>query len=1571
MLISYIFFSFIYFNILCQIYDNFSSYVLENENPDLLDIVDYQNLFLIVSTSQKIYSGIPPLLKTNTSAAFNQNTSILVINENFILATCLNDSLLTKININNGNSSSLLEYSDIINNEILSPNAICTISMTMNTVYIGISEINSKNFVKNIIIKLNLILENNDEPFIDKETIKYFSLPLIPQINFKRQISCDSILFNDNNDEESRLICIFIDKDETENLNLYNIIINKEFDGIEYKSIFMPLNYEISFKLYRIDPYVTKIFLHNQMYNLNLEKNGENFCIRINNIISNISSYNGCYELVDYNNHFIFISEICSANKNDIKINLFNIYIKTEYSTNYYKIYDFSTADSNLGLTRILGYYNNKNKYILCIYKSFEKIKYFIMNNNNIFNIKSNSFNYKIKSKEEIQYEINNVIESEENFGNLGIIIQNNISNNNETFEYELYGNTFPFNKTSQKLSSYSMKNERIEYTLGFIEEENNFLRMFIFENSKITIKICAFQCGSCENDYLKCDTCINSNFSKLDNNEDNNCYPNNQRFEGYIYNETTTKFEKCYLTCRFCSLMNSESSSLRHNCEECAEGYFPSYEYPGNCYKIINNSISLDKIVNNKEDEYFTLINSCYEISKYKINNTGECIEACPLESSYYIFNENYINFTEQEKEPLTLLHFSKIERLPSKYYLGNICYEKCPLNSKLLNNNSQICECQYAWHKDNSTGEIICYNEKFCIYDEYKYFINETNECVHICPINFSVLDNQCINKCPYYYYNNNNNFICLEKYEGLNYPYINPYTNECFINLEDCFSKNNLFFFNQFCYKDRCPPNTIILSSINDQIIKSKLINDLSLDNNLEDRICICDIINSNLYWELNISNNNYFQICVNKCPINYRLDILTHKCIKINKVEIIYPQEYYDNPNNCLAIYNNKCYSQCPKGTCLTQEDINLIYCIDLEPYMVVFNYICFENLEEIFSNIKNLPLSGQSISIHKNINIKVYINKIEAYDLLTKYSNLTVLYLNECEDLLIQKFNLLPLTNLYILGIESPNKNNNTAGNIYNYGIFLENGTQLTDLSICKEIKLTLSIPIINEELIQYENAKYFSSFGYDIYNKSNKFYTDICSPAAINSNDITLSDRYIDFYPSNISLCNDSCYYNYINYTNKRIICYCYIGNDNNYSNINDENTTEIENYLDYFVSFINIKIIKCYNSFLKFENYYKNIGFYIGSGATIIFIVEMIIYIHFGNLNLNKIIFQSIPKNKKKINLNKIKLNLKKNKDKYIKSSLYHSDENLQSNPPKKNYYINIMNINNVINLNNNNNNQNNKIINSSFKSIKNKKRKYIKNKTSDYFQIYKNNLEEQVSNKHDLIRKEPKDLNNIPYTLALIIDKRTFLQIFVSSLAKEINCISIFYYNNKYIHLSITTSSYIIQLLLDFTLNCFFYSDHIVSEKYHNHGKLNFFTSLFLSIISNIFSYIICKLIEKIYDYSSLIEMIINEIKDKKYYYLNIIRFKKYKNIKISLFYFLEYFINIILIYYLIIFFSVYYYIEKSVFINYLIGLIESLLLTIALSLCISLLRFISLKKKINYLYNTSKFLFENFLC
>ena len=109
-------------------------------------------------------------------------------------------------------------------------------------------------------------------------------------------------------------------------------------------------------------------------------------------------------------------------------------------------------------------------------------------------------------------------------------------------------------------------------------------------------------------------------------------------------------------------------------------------------------------------------------------------------------------------------------------------------------------------------------------------------------------------------------------------------------------------------------------------------------------------------------------------------------------------------------------------------------------------------------------------------------------------------------------------------------------------------------------------------------MVKLKEASYFSYFGHDIYDESSAFYTDNCAPASINGNDINLADRKKDFYPSNISLCNESCYYTNVNFTTKRFTCECDISYkySRNYTS-EDNNEDEDLSYVDSFLSLINI----------------------------------------------------------------------------------------------------------------------------------------------------------------------------------------------------------------------------------------------------------------------------------------------------------------------------------------------------------------------------------------------------------
>ena len=224
-------------------------------------------------------------------------------------------------------------------------------------------------------------------------------------------------------------------------------------------------------------------------------------------------------------------------------------------------------------------------------------------------------------------------------------------------------------------------------------------------------------------------------------------------------------------------------------------------------------------------------------------------------------------------------------------------------------------------------------------------------------------------------------------------------------------------------------------------------------------------------------------------------------------------------------------------------------------------------------------------------------------------------------------------------------------------------------------------------------------------------------------------------------------------------------------------------------------------------------------------------------------------------------------------------------------------------------------------------------------------------------------------KELNDIPYTQALRIDKRKFYQIFLYTLANKFEIINMFFYRNEYVHLSMSISLYIFSFLLDVTMNCFLYTDDIVSEKYHNNGSLEMITSLSLSFASNVISSIINYFISKLGEYSDILEIMIRDITRKRYYFINIIKFRKYLKIRLSAFYFIQFLMCILMTYYITIFCSIYSESQITIMKHYIYGVLESIAISFELSIIISIMRYLSLKYKWIKIYRTSQFLNNKF--
>ena len=289
-------------------------------------------------------------------------------------------------------------------------------------------------------------------------------------------------------------------------------------------------------------------------------------------------------------------------------------------------------------------------------------------------------------------------------------------------------------------------------------------------------------------------------------------------------------------------------------------------------------------------------------------------------------------------------------------------------------------------------------------------------------------------------------------------------------------------------------------------------------------------------------------------------------------------------------------------------------------------MKIFNGICFNNYSEIIEKLEELVKNHIKINDNEGIIISVYSynnDYINFEKLLQDNSNLTIIdirdYLEEYK--IINKID--DKTDIYIVIIDTPRKYSNETTNRFNFELYFDN---LTKINIDNNnINMKVYSPITNEKLINFELANYFNEQDYNIFNKNDKFYKDICSPANIDDNDITLNDRYIDIYPHDIQICPEDCECIGANLTTKTFICDCEIKEDKDYE-YELMTSSQIWNYfkdfnnlVEYFSDMFNYKIIKCYHLLFDLKNYKNNIGFYIGISFFIASICLLILFRIFG----------------------------------------------------------------------------------------------------------------------------------------------------------------------------------------------------------------------------------------------------------------------------------------------------------------------------------------------------------------
>ena len=98
----FLFFIFIQIKIFLFVYFESFQYGNISENASIIDITDYNNLSLLITTEKNIYTGMTPNKISKTNSKIMELSAAATYNNNFILLACSEDYLLSKINIISG-----------------------------------------------------------------------------------------------------------------------------------------------------------------------------------------------------------------------------------------------------------------------------------------------------------------------------------------------------------------------------------------------------------------------------------------------------------------------------------------------------------------------------------------------------------------------------------------------------------------------------------------------------------------------------------------------------------------------------------------------------------------------------------------------------------------------------------------------------------------------------------------------------------------------------------------------------------------------------------------------------------------------------------------------------------------------------------------------------------------------------------------------------------------------------------------------------------------------------------------------------------------------------------------------------------------------------------------------------------------------------------------------------------------------------------------------------------------------------------------------------------------------------
>ena len=589
-------------------------------------------------------------------------------------------------------------------------------------------------------------------------------------------------------------------------------------------------------------------------------------------------------------------------------------------------------------------------------------------------------------------------------------------------------------------------------------------------------------------------------------------------------------------------------------------------------------------------------------------------------------------------------------------------------------------------------------------------------------------------------------------------------------------------------------------------------------------------------------------------------------------------LIYINLYNTQDNNFISqsslnTDNNieKQFYVCQKNSIITNTksipccnyDINEDKCIDT----TIIPITSIINITKEFEIIYNTIIDNMEDQSYKIVQTEKGIFQFSTVEeqLNNKSDIVSSVDLGECEDKLRVQEGLNDTEQFLIVKLDIINSAINAT--YVQYEIFNPRNYSKVNVDICKNISIKISVPVILDES-KLALISSLEESGYNIFDINDEFYNDICATyTAQNGADMALSSRKTRIYDSikDVYLCQEGCEFESFDTQTRKANCICQIQETETVTDITKISFDKNE-FFDSFYSTLfnsNFRVLKCIKLLFSIKGVKTNAGFYMITGLILCHIAFTIVHILTGQMKLINIINEilknkgiesdknnnnieekgdskDMEKNKevKKIKVGKRKKYKKHSSKRLKKKNLETKMEEPQAPPKKRGSHVSSegLNIYNTDNLVVETNDE-------------------LKNKTEDGKE--KTIIEKQEQEKK--ILEENKDLKNeelkdLDYEIAIVVDKRTYLQFYWALLKKGQLIIFTFFINDDYNLRAIKILLFIVSFALFFSINAFFFTDDTMDKIYEDNGIFNFIFQLPQIIYSSLISSVINIILQKL---------------------------------------------------------------------------------------------------------------------